>query len=79
MKVKSLFSLLTFKRYQSPWWVQISTHIPRCIYFFGPFDNSKEAKIFQDGYIEDLIQEKAHGITVEVKQLKPKHLTIFEE
>ena len=79
MEVKSLFNWLTFKKYQSPWWVQISTKIPKCIYFFGPFNNSQEAKICRDGYIEDLVIEKAQGITVEVKQFNPENLTIFEE
>ncbi|MBE9170879.1 DUF1816 domain-containing protein [Pleurocapsales cyanobacterium LEGE 06147] len=79
MKIVSLFDLLTFKKYQSPWWIQINTSIPKCIYFFGPFDNAREAKFFQDGYVEDLLQEKALGITVEIKKMKPKNLTIFEE
>ena len=62
-----------------PWWLEIKTAIPCCTYYFGPFLSKKKAKISQYGYIEDLIQEKASGITVEIKQLQPKQLTICED
>jgi hypothetical protein len=66
-------------RFNLPWWIEIKTTLPSCIYFFGPFDNFKEAKGLQDGYIEDLVAEKAFGITVEIKQCQPDLLTVFEE
>ncbi|NCO75680.1 MAG: DUF1816 domain-containing protein [Cyanobacteria bacterium] len=60
-------------------WVEISTEIPRCIYYFGPFLTLKEAKSTQDGYIEDLTEEGAKNIVVTVKRCKPKELTIFDD
>ena len=58
------------------WWLEIKTIIPKCIYYFGPFFSEKEAQTSQYGYIEDLIQEKAYGITVEAKKANPQELTI---
>jgi hypothetical protein len=66
-------------RFNLPWWIEIKTTVPSCIYFFGPFDNFREAKRLQDGYIEDLVAEKAFGVTVEVKQCQPKLLTVFDK
>lgn len=51
--------------------------MPNCIYYFGPFKNAKEAKKHRSGYIEDLAEEKPFGMTVEIKQCQPSHLTIF--
>ena len=62
-----------------PWWIIISTEVPQCIYFFGPFDSLSEAKLSQSGYIEDLKGENAIGIKVEIQQCEPKELTIIEE
>ncbi|NJO26402.1 MAG: DUF1816 domain-containing protein [Richelia sp. SL_2_1] len=50
-----------------------------CIYYFGLFDNPQEAKLNQNGYIEDLISEQASGIYVEIKKCKPNTLTVYEE
>ena len=61
------------------WWVEIRTSFPRCVYFFGPFDSFSQAQEKQDGYIADLVAEKAFGITVEIKQCQPNLLTIFDE
>ncbi len=61
------------------WWLEIKTTIPPCIYYFGPFSSQKNAKLSEYGYVEDLLQEKAHGITVEIKRLQPKELTICED
>jgi hypothetical protein len=61
-----------------PWWIEVQTRIPYCIYYFGPFNSASEAIINQSGYIEDLREEKAEGITVEIKQYQPSSLTIFE-
>lgn len=62
-----------------PWWIKITTEVPKCTYFFGPFDSSAEANQLELGYIEDLKEEKAQGIKVEIQQCEPKDLTIFEE
>jgi Domain of unknown function (DUF1816) len=68
-----------FRILKMPWWVEIKTTLPLCIYYFGPFHCKKTARLSQSGYIEDLVQEKACGITVEIKQLRPKVLTVYED
>ena len=68
-----------FNSSQLPWWIEIKTNIPLCTYYFGPFDSLQEAEISQYGYIQDLVEEKARGITVEFKRGHPQILTIDEE
>jgi hypothetical protein len=41
--------------------------------------NLEEAKIAQVGYVEDLNQEQAVGITIEIKRCKPAELTVIKE
>lgn len=60
------------------WWVEIVTDKPQCTYYFGPFASAKKAELALPGYIEDLEQEEAQGITVVSKRCQPKELTIFE-
>ena len=67
------------ERHKIPWWVEIKTNQPYCIYYFGPFDTVKQARRNRGGYIEDLVEEKAHGITVEIKQCSPDNLTIYQD
>ena len=62
-----------------PYWVKITTKQPCCIYYFGPFDSYPEARKMQNGYVEDLVGEKATGINVEIKRYSPTKLTITEE
>ncbi|GEM_PF-3332699 len=59
----------------TPWWVEIFTEFPRCLYYFGPFDSETEACSYQSGYQEDLEQENAKGIVVTIKQCSPQILT----
>ena len=61
------------------WWVEITTQTPRCTYYFGPFMTKGEAEAATAGYVEDLEQEAAQGITIALKRCKPGNLTIFEE
>jgi hypothetical protein len=61
------------------WWVEINTAIPRCTYYFGPFDSEKEAQLSRTGYVEDLHQEQARDIVAIVKQCQPDILTISHE
>ena len=61
------------------WWVEISTDLPRCTYYFGPFLDIKLAEAAKTGYIEDLEQEGAQGIKVQVKRCKPAQLTVAED
>lgn len=58
-----------------PWWLEIFTANPRCLYYFGPFEGAEEARSQQVGYLEDLQQEGAEGITVHLKQGHPSQLT----
>ena len=63
-----------------PYWLKISTKVPKCTYYFGPFDSPLEAKALQGGYIEDLISEEAQGIHVELEQnSQPENLTICDD
>lgn len=57
------------------WWVEIVTTFPSCTYYFGPFASRQEADYAQVGYFEDLKQEGAYGITIEIKQCQPRELT----
>ncbi len=61
------------------WWVEIATQTPRCIYYFGPFLSCTDAKEAMKGYMEDLEQEGAQGIAINVKRCKPSILTIGDE
>ncbi|WP_277988731.1 DUF1816 domain-containing protein [Chroococcus sp. FPU101] len=58
-----------------PWWIEIETREPNCLYYFGPFDELDEARSYESGYIEDLQQEGAQGIRVQLKQCHPSILT----
>jgi hypothetical protein len=60
-------------------WVEIVTDNPRCTYYFGPFFSDKEAQTAKGGYVEDLENEGAQGISVSVKRCKPTTLTIFDD
>ncbi|MGB5632993.1 MAG: DUF1816 domain-containing protein [Waterburya sp.] len=85
MNYRKLFSIIGLP-YKSanrtqpefPWWVKIVTVKPECIYYFGPFDSQLEAIESQSGYLEDLTAEKAKGISIEIKQARPKLLTISD-
>ncbi|HEY9829391.1 MAG TPA: DUF1816 domain-containing protein [Stenomitos sp.] len=57
------------------WWVEIVTALPNCTYYFGPFSSKQEADFAQVGYFEDLKQEGAHGITIQIKRCQPRELT----
>lgn len=58
-----------------PWWVEIWTAQPHCLYYFGPFNSAEEAKFYQGGYLEDLQAEGATGISIQIKQCQPHTLT----
>ncbi len=62
-----------------PYWIEITTQQPRCIYYFGAFDSRTEAKEMRQGYIEDLVAEKTIGISVKIKRCMPTKLTISNE
>ena len=59
------------------WWVKITTELPSCTYYFGPFTTGNEADAAQAGYVEDLESESATGIHVSIEQrCQPTYLTI---
>lgn len=60
-------------------WVEIVTDNPRCTYYFGPFLSEQEARAAQGGYIEDLENEAAKVVSLNIKRCKPTNLTIFDE
>lgn len=77
-----LLNLVGLKRKRAiPFWLKISTKVPKCVYYFGPFDSIHEAKASQGGYIEDLMEEKAVGIHVELEQryVQSDELTVSDE
>lgn len=61
------------------WWVEISTSQPSCLYYFGPFANSKEAERLMMGYVEDLESEFAQEIKAKIRRCKPDKLTIEQD
>ncbi|MGF1540932.1 MAG: DUF1816 domain-containing protein [Pleurocapsa sp.] len=61
------------------YWIKITTATPVCTYYFGPFLSRKEANTAKPGFIEDLKEEGATGIKVELERCKPKELTIFND
>ncbi|NJS41896.1 DUF1816 domain-containing protein [Candidatus Gracilibacteria bacterium] len=52
--------------------------LPRCTYYFGPFDSDKEASSNTPGYIEDLESEGARRVSIRIKRCQPSELTICE-
>ncbi|MGL6340261.1 MAG: DUF1816 domain-containing protein [Waterburya sp.] len=79
--VTKFFNILGVKEQQKlPYWLKITTKVPKCTYYFGPFDSPLEAKALQAGYIEDLMEEEAQGIHLELEQaLQPENLTVCED
>ncbi|MBD2777294.1 DUF1816 domain-containing protein [Iningainema tapete] len=69
----------TFHNFGLAWWVEIITQNPRCTYYFGPFLSEVDAKGAIKGYVEDLEQEGAQGIVINVKRCKPQALTIADD
>ncbi|HEY9852257.1 MAG TPA: DUF1816 domain-containing protein [Leptolyngbyaceae cyanobacterium] len=61
-----------------PWWAEITTVKPCCIYYFGPFQELIEAKNASFGYVEDLKTEASQVIEVTLKRCQPDVLTIYE-
>ena len=67
------------KQSQLLWWLEIKTAKPYCVYWFGPFASPLEARLEQAGYVEDLVEEQAEGITIKLQQCQPKQLTICSD
>ena len=58
------------------WWIKIVTANPNYIYYFGDFASFAEAEEKQANFIEDLKNEGAKIISVEIKKCQPRQLTI---
>ncbi|MEB3213295.1 MAG: DUF1816 domain-containing protein [Leptolyngbyaceae bacterium] len=78
MRLTKIWSAVT-QQFNSPWWVKIDTKVPTCTYYFGPFESRREARQMQSGYVDDLIQENASGITLELQKTRPEMLTVCRE
>lgn len=63
------------------YWVEIATDNPCCTYYFGPFLTYQEAVTAQAGYLEDLENEGAQGLSIEIRRCQPDYnnLTIYDE
>lgn len=60
------------------WWVKIHTITPCVTYYFGPFKSQKEAKQSYPGYLDDLKNEQAIGISANYEFIKPDILTVTD-
>lgn len=78
-RLKGVFDSVMGLKSAHPYWVEITTDEPACIYYFGPFERYVEAREMQSGYVEDLVEEKAKGINVKIKRCMPTKLTITDE
>ncbi len=78
--VKKLLNVIGVQEQKKlPYWLKITTKVPKCTYYFGPFDTPSEAKSHQAGYIEDIMEEDAQGIHIELEQCtQPQDLTVCE-
>ena len=53
------------------WWIEILTNNPSYMYYFGAFNSYWEAEWHKSGYIEDLIEEKAEIISIDIQFCQP--------
>ena len=77
-KIAELLELLVLESPQPPYWIEIKTENPSCIYYFGHFDHPLAAKLMQQGYIDDLVDENAIVVSAKIKQCDVDKLTIPE-
>lgn len=74
-----IFWELLLTKFGLAWWIEVLTDNPSCVYYFGPFVNRQEAKSHLGGYLEDLQQENAQILVVDIKQDQPEILTACQE
>ncbi|NJK60058.1 MAG: DUF1816 domain-containing protein [Oscillatoriales cyanobacterium SM2_1_8] len=61
-------------------WLEIETDHPRCTYYFGPYLSREEAEAAQEGFLEDLKEEGATILRMEIDvRPTPPQLTIEAE
>jgi len=73
----AIVSLIWFT--SSKWWLRVETQIPKCTYYFGPFESESEALNLRGDYLSDLEGEGAQGITYQIQRGAPRRLTVCEE
>lgn len=67
----------TVNSYRQAWWIEIFTAQPKCTYYFGPFAGAWEAEVASIGFVEDLENEFAQGIQMQIdRRCQPDLLTI---
>ncbi|AMA08203.1 MULTISPECIES: DUF1816 domain-containing protein [unclassified Picosynechococcus] len=72
--------LKLFETIGRAYWLEITTEQPECTYYFGPYLSRKEAIAAQPGFLEDLTNEGAQNIDVNLQRCRtPKELTIFDD
>ncbi|MDJ0596629.1 MAG: SDR family oxidoreductase [Pleurocapsa sp. MO_226.B13] len=64
-RLANFIDLLTFQSPVPPYWIEIETKNPNCTYYFGDFKHPLAAKLMQQGYIQDLIEEMENPETLE--------------
>lgn len=60
----------------SNWWLEMGTVNPRCLYFFGPFEDQLAAESSKEGFSQDLEGENARVLCSKVKFCQPRQLTL---
>jgi hypothetical protein len=58
------------------WWVEIFTAQPFCLYYFGAFQTFQEARILNQGFKQDLLDEGASVVCLNIKYCSPNQVTI---
>ena len=64
---------------KSGWWIEIKTDKPRYIYYFGAFDSYWDTISIKNDYIQDLEEEGAKIIDIQIKKCQPEQLTVCVE
>ncbi len=63
------------KKQEYGWWIAILVEKPMYIYYFGAFNSYQDAEYSKKDYIEDLKEEGAEIIGIQIKLCRPKRLT----
>ncbi len=65
--------------YELGWWLEIVTAKPLCLYYFGAFMTHQEAASQQAGFVEDLLQENALILSVNLQFLQPNQIILIRD
>ncbi|MEO6860833.1 MAG: DUF1816 domain-containing protein [Microcoleus sp.] len=62
------------------WWVEVDTDLPKCTYYFGPYESKDEASNNTNGYIKYLEKKGTKNISINIKEgRQPSQLTARDE